>query len=233
MAASPALMLMIEGQAVPVTFRENARARRIILRFDKSGEGVVLTLPRRTSKTRALAFAEIHKGWIAERLARKPDRIAFADGARIPFQGREISIVHTGKVRGLAHFDGEALHVGGAVEHVSRRVRDWLKAQARAELATASQRYALAMGLKFSAIRLRDTQSRWGSCTSSGVLSYSWRLIFAPAFVLDYVCAHEVAHLQEMNHGPRFWALVAAHFPNWQAARDWLRQDGQHLHRIG
>lgn len=225
--------LEVGGARIPVQLRENARARRFILRFDKTGEGVTLTLPRRASQSRALAFIESQKGWIAERLARQPQRISFTHGAIIPYRGRNILIQLTGGARRLTRLMDNTLEVGGEAAHLSRRVTEWLKREARSEVTAASQRHAQTMGLKFSRICLRDTHSRWGSCTADGSLSYSWRLIFAPEHVLDYVCLHEVAHLRELNHGPRFWALVEAHCPDWETARDWLRSQGQHLHLIG
>lgn len=218
---------------MPVRFRENARARRIILRFDKNGDGIVLTVPRRTSRSRALSFAQSQIGWIAERLTRQPARREFADGVRFPFRGEEIEISRVAGARAVTRLEDGLLKVGGAEAHVARRTLEWLKKQAKLELLRASDEYAQKMGVRYSRLTLRDTQSRWGSCSASGALSYSWRLILAPDEVLDYVCAHEVAHLQQMNHGPKFWALVAAHCPHMERARDWLKKDGTHLHLIG
>ena len=227
------LHLLIDGQAVAVTLRENPRARRMVLRFDRSGEGLIVTLPRRVSKERALEFARSHTDWVREKLKEKPARIAFAPGSLIPYLGAQIRITHVPGKRMAGKLEDGCLHIGGMAEHVARRTRDWLKAQARDRLTAASLEYATRMGVRYSRLSLRDTQSRWGSCSPDGVLSYSWRLIFTPAHVLEYVAAHEVAHLREMNHGPRFWALVEEHFPDYQAARHWLKQEGAHLHLIG
>lgn len=225
--------LVVEGREVPVRFRENARARRIIMRFDKGGEGLILTVPRRTSRSRALSFAQSQIGWIAERLTRQPARREFAEGVCFPFRGNVIEIARLPGLRAVTRLEGTKLLVGGAPAHVARRTREWLKRQAKSELQRASDEYAQKMGVRYSRLTLRDTQSRWGSCSASGALSYSWRLILAPHDVLDYVCAHEVAHLKQMNHGPKFWALVAAHCPHMEQARDWLKKDGTHLHLIG
>jgi predicted metal-dependent hydrolase len=225
--------LTVEGREVQVRFRENARARRIILRFDKSGDGLILTLPRRTSRSRALSFAQSQIGWIAERLTRQPARREFADGMCFPFRGTEIKIARVVGARAVTRLEDGLLKVGGAEAHVVRRTLEWLKKEAKRELQRASDEYAQKMGVRYSRLTLRDTQSRWGSCSASGALSYSWRLILAPDEVLDYVCAHEVAHLKQMNHGPKFWALVAAHCPHMERARDWLKKDGSHLHLIG
>lgn len=225
--------LSVDGRHVPVRFRENPRARRIIMRFDKNGEGLVLTLPRRTSKSKALAFAQSQTAWIAERLTRQPPRREFADGVRFPFRGTEIEIRQIAGARAVTRLEDGFLKVGGAEAHVARRTLEWLKVQARSELLRVSDHYARAMGVRYSRLALRDTQSRWGSCSASGAISYSWRLILAPDEVLDYVCAHEVAHLKELNHGAKFWALVAAHCSHMDRARDWLKRDGAHLHLIG
>ena len=225
--------ISIGDTILPLRLRENPRARRMILRFDRSGEGLVLTLPARASRKRAIAFAQAQEAWILSRMAQKPNRLRFRHGAQFPYRGREITIHCTGQTRGTNRLDGDVLFVSGAQDHVSRRVHDWLKAEAKRELLAASAHYAGKMGLQFSRMSLRDTQSRWGSCSPSGVISYSWRLIFAPSSVLEYVCAHEVAHLRELNHGPRFWALVRKHFPEIDPAREWLNKQGAHLHLIG
>jgi predicted metal-dependent hydrolase len=141
-------------------------------------------------------------------------------------------IVRTGKTRGLVQFDPEAktLTVPGDDTHWQRRLIDWLKQQAQDDLRKASIIYAEKMGARFTRITVRDQKSRWGSCTSDGALSYSWRLILAPHFVLDYVAAHEVAHLKEMNHGPRFWRLVLTHCTHTRSAKQWLKTHGHTLH---
>jgi predicted metal-dependent hydrolase len=125
---------------------------------------------------------------------------------------------------------GAVLEVPGAVDAMAGRLRGWLRAQARDRLAEASDRYAQKLGRRYDRITLRDTRSRWGSCTHDGGLMYSWRLIMAPPEVLDYVAAHEVAHLAEMNHSPAFWAVVERLYGDWRAPRRWLHQDGKRLH---
>lgn len=232
--------LWIDGQEIPVQLKRNARARRIILRMNAKGEGVTLTLPPRMPVKEAMDFAQSNTAWIATRLKRQPQVIPFGDGAEVPLRGEPHVIRHLPKARGTAwsepaHMeDGlPSICVAGRVEHLERRVRDWLKAEARKDLVEASMRYADLMGLKFSKITVRDQSSRWGSCSSSGGLSYSWRLILAPTDILDYVAAHEVAHLKEMNHGPNFWRLVETHCPQTRTARHWLRQNGTNLHKYG
>jgi hypothetical protein len=156
------------------------------------------------------------------------------DGALILLRGEHHTVRAAGRMRGVVSLDPQAreIVVPGAPQHLKRRLQDWLKREAEKELRAASQRYAGAMAARFERLSVRDQKSRWGSCTSTGVLSYSWRLIMAPPMVLDYVAAHEVAHLREMNHSPRFWRLVLTHCREAKAAKDWLRRHGASLHRM-
>jgi predicted metal-dependent hydrolase len=231
--------IIVDGVDVPVTFRHNARARRIILRIDKKGDGVVLTIPPGTSRSAALDFAARQATWIRSHLQRRIDKVNFTHGALLPVRGDLHCVDHRPHSRGTVWIEERSgdevplLCVSGAEAHVPRRVRDWLKRQARADLNRACEHYASAMGLRYARISIRDQSSRWGSCSSSGGLSFSWRLVLASGEVLDYVAAHEVAHLQEMNHGPDFWALVESHCPQTRTARRWLKKDGADLHRYG
>jgi predicted metal-dependent hydrolase len=227
--------LVIEGKRLPVTFRHRANARRIILRIDRSGLGIVLTLPQYTSQRAALTFAASERAWILERIAHSPERVPFAPGQRIPVRGRAYAIQATGG-RGTIRLSAApepAILVPGAAAHLERRLTDWLKRQAALDLARASRLHAERLGVRIARISVRDTASRWGSCSASGTLSYCWRLILAPPFVLDYVAAHEVAHLKEMNHGRRFWSLVHRLCPQADAARSWLKIQGYELHLYG
>lgn len=123
--------------------------------------------------------------------------------------------------------------VSGGEQHGPRRLGDWLRAQAKAELTRRTHYHASNLGCRPTRISVRDQSTRWGSCSTTGTISFSWRLIFAPNYVLDYVAAHETAHLREMNHGPRFWRLVRETMPDMQRARIWLKQNGAELHRFG
>jgi predicted metal-dependent hydrolase len=229
-------LLIIDGDVLPLTLKRNARARRIILRLDRSGRGVQITLPLRASRLKALDFAKSHLDWIKSRLAKAPERVAFAPGAIIPLRGVAHEIRHVASLRGLVRVsppEGRGpgmIEIAGEAQHLARRCRDWLKAQSKRDLTAASSAYAKAMGVSFRKITVRDQTSRWGSCSSNGQLSYSWRLILAPPFVLDYVAAHEVAHLKYMNHGARFWALVERHCPGFDQARTWMKANGRQLH---
>ncbi|SFO11518.1 hypothetical protein SAMN04487859_11636 [Roseovarius lutimaris] len=214
---------------VELSLRRSPRARRISLRVSGLDGRVTLTLPRGVPEAEALDFAHTKADWLRAQLAQRPAMVTVTHGLEIPVEGRVMRIAQ-GSGRRVVQ-DGITLQVPGAPETAAARLEGWLKARARDRLAAASDHYAGLLGHGYSRITLRDTRSRWGSCSSSGALSYSWRLIMAPPEVLDYVAAHEVAHLAEMNHSPAFWAVVAQLMPGYGAQRAWLRREGGALHR--
>ena len=227
-----------EGETYPVTVRRHRRARRYTLRINAIRREAILSMPMRGNLADAKDFAERHGVWLAERLRKLPDGTAFVDGASLPLRGEPIRIVHRPRARGTVWLEcgddgANLLCVTGDAAHTARRVKDYLKREARRELAVAVRRYADALGVKFRRISVRDQSSRWGSCNSDGVLSFSWRLILAPAYVLDYLAAHEVAHLVEMNHSVRFWRVVDRVCPDMERAKAWLNAHGNDLHRYG
>jgi len=225
---------LTSGEVV-VALKRNPRARRYTLRLRTATRDVVLTIPARGSVSEAVAFAQRHASWIEKRLERLAPVVAFTPGAFVPIRGVPHLIVHLAGARGTAWTGGgePTLFVAGEVEHLARRVSDFLKREARRDLTDAVRRHAGALGVAVTRVTVRDTTSRWGSCSASGGLSFSWRLILAPAFVLDYLAAHEVAHRREMNHGPRFWQIVDRLYPNRHVAEAWLKTNGSQLHRYG
>jgi hypothetical protein len=237
--AEPSRLLIKHGsQVYSVRLRRHRRARRYTLRIHPSDREAILTMPPRGTLAEAKDFAQRHGGWVAARLGRLPKAAPFHHGAVIPLRGITHRIVHRAGERGTVWAEtrdsGERiLCVAGELEHLDRRVHDFLKREARRDLQKASQRHADALGVKVKRLSVRDQSSRWGSCTSSGSLSFSWRLILAPPFVLDYLAAHEVAHLVEMNHSPRFWKVVARICNHVERAKKWLDVEGNDLHRYG
>jgi len=227
-------MLNFDERKVPLVFRENRRARRIIMRLDYGAASVVVVLPKRTSRQEGKRFALSNKDWIAERLDQLAEPIPFRNGAVVPFLGEPHRIRHRATARGVVWCEEGEINVAGYEEHLPRRVHEWLKAEAKREIETRARDKAEAIGKKITKISIRDTKSRWGSCTDEGELAFSWRLILAPKYVLDYVIGHEVAHLKEMNHGPRFWKLCRELAPrSINLARDWLEAHGTELYRYG
>ena len=227
--------LDLAGGPLPVTVRRNARAKRMILRLAPGASCVVVTAPRQVSGRAIAEFLERHKGWVEERLTRTPAFVAVVDGATISFRGEQLRLVFA-EARRSNSFEtrdgAPCLMVGGQKQHFARRVADTLKREARADLQAAVDRHARAAGVKPRSLSLKDTKSRWGSCSSDRRLAFSWRIVMAPPQVLDYLAAHEVAHLAHMNHGPDFWALCRELCPEMDAGRDWLKRDGAGLHAI-
>jgi len=213
-----------------VTLRRSARARRYSLRVSQLDGRVTLTLPKRAPLSDGLDFLREKEGWIRGHLADQPDDQPVRLGGSVPFRGRPVPIV-AGTGRGARLFEG-GLAVPGAADGVPVRVRALLVTEARAALCAAVDRYTAQLGRRHGRLTLRDPRSRWGSCSSRGDLMFSWRLIMAPPEVLNYVAAHEVAHLAEMNHSPAFWATVERLLPGYGAPRAWLRANGAALHRV-
>ncbi len=217
---------------VEVHLKRSARARRFSLRVSRLDGKVTLSMPLRAREGEALAFLKGHEGWLRETLEGMPESAVrpVGLGSEISVEGR-VLVLAPGTGRSI-RAEGDRLLVPGDPASAGPRVAAWLKVLARDRLAAASTRYADLVGRKYSALALRDTRSRWGSCSPDGRLMYSWRLIMAPPSVLDYVAAHEVAHLVEMNHSPAYWAVVGRIYPGWKAQRAWLHGQGQALHRL-
>jgi len=211
-----------------IEVRRSNRARRLSLRVSSLDGRVTLTLPTRVRLAEAQAFADDKAGWIASALERQKPLVRVAAGTHIPVEGVERQVVvGKGKAARLLPTSVSAPEGGTGMA-----VMALLKSLARVRLVDAVDRYAQEIGRDFGRITLRDTRSRWGSCSQDGNLMFSWRLIMAPVDVLDYVAAHEVAHLDRMDHSPAFWGLVAEICPNYEGPRAWLRQEGGGLHRF-
>jgi predicted metal-dependent hydrolase len=217
---------------VEVYLKRSARARRFSLRVSRLDGKVTLSMPLRAREGEALAFLKGHEGWLRETLQAMPESavLAVGIGSVIPVEGRLLTL-SPGAGRRIC-VEGDRLLVPGNPESAGARASAWLKVLARDRLAAASARYAGLVGRSYASLALRDTRSRWGSCSPDGRLMYSWRLVMAPPSVLDYVAAHEVAHLVELNHSPAYWAVVTSICPGWKAERAWLHANGQSLHRL-
>jgi predicted metal-dependent hydrolase len=237
-AEPTAIQVVHDKDIYLVRVRRHRQARRYTLRILAATREVVLTMPPRGCLKEAQEFAQKHGGWIASRLHRLPEAEPFAPGVMVPLRGEMHRVVHRPGVRGTVWIeigdDGERkLCVAGDAPHIDRRVSDFLRREAKADLERASRALAARLGVTVKQVAIRDPSSRWGSCSTTGVLSYSWRLILAPPFVLEYLAAHEVAHLVEMNHSPRFWRLVDRLCPDVRRAKAWLDMHGTELHRYG
>jgi predicted metal-dependent hydrolase len=225
--------IAIEGRTIALAVRRSARARRMALRIDSSISGAELILPPRVSESEGLAFAASRGAWLLDKLDQLPPRTPFRDGAVIPVQGDDIVVRHAPGTTRTARFENGALLVGGGDDHLARRVRDWLKREARRTITPLAWEKAGMIGRKPHRISIRDQRSRWGSCSRTGGLSFNWRLILAPPPVLDYVVAHEAAHLREMNHSAAFWSVVDEMTVHAKDGKQWLRSNGARLHSYG
>lgn len=210
----------------------NPRARRVSLRVDTAEGVVVLVRPRRAGDAFVAQFVTAKRRWIAQQLAKIPQPVAFGDGMALSVLGETLSVCLAPEKRGGVWREGAVLFVSGRPEHAARRIRDWLKGEARRHFGPMARELAGKLDRTVTHLIIRDPRSRWGSCNRDGTVSLSWRLMLAPATVARYVVAHEVAHLKHMNHRPAFWRTVEALVDDAKSARVWLKRHGASLHGI-
>ena len=218
--------IICQGQKIII--RRYFRTRFLRLRVNRRGE-VILSIPFLCPQRTALAFIEAHQDWIKDQQAHSKKHLYFQDGQTISLLGQSLQIQHIPNARFATHIEGEKLCVSGDSSFLNRRVTDFVKHQTETYIQDKAPRLAAQIGQRVNHISLKDTTSRWGSCSGKKNLNFCWRLGLAPLFVLDYIIAHEVAHLAEMNHGPRFWRLVSELTDNRSTAEIWLRRHGSTL----
>ena len=222
----------IDGRLVAVAVRVSSRAHSYRLSIPHGGTPV-LTVPKYGRWPEAEAFLSRQNAWLAARLKRAAKPVSLADGAIVPLRGVEHRIVATGSLRGrvrAVRAEGEKLlHVPGEPAHQTRRLMEWLKAEAKRDLELRVAVHASALRVKVKSVAMRNQSTRWGSCSTTGRLNFNWRLVLAPPFVLDYVAAHEVANLVEMNHSQAFWDTVERTLPDMARGRAWLKAHGRQL----
>ena len=226
-------VIKIEGRNIPVRIRQNTRARRMILRIDNNINGAVVTLPSWTSEREALLMVQEKSDWVLAKLDNMPTKILFENGVQIPFLGEYHIVCHDPNQKEIVKKNENEIRLGGGEEHLPRRLGDWLRKEAKIIIQPKAIEMAKKLNKKIGRISIRDTKSRWGSCAASGNLSFCWRLILTPEWVLNYVVAHEVSHLRHMNHGSEFWQTVSDFNVRGDAARVWLRKNTEQLHRYG
>nr|WP_298797910.1 SprT family zinc-dependent metalloprotease [uncultured Acetobacter sp.] len=222
----PAEIKASTAEPVQVVWKQSLRARRLSLRIAPYEQKLVVTLPPECTPAQALAFVKANHAWINERLQRLEKTPSFSANNIIPIEGKPYLIMHAPKQLGGAWLENNHLMVSGDPVFINRRVADFLRTHAASALKREVQELALNTGLHPSRIDIRDTSSRWGSCSTSGRIMLSWRVIMAPDMVRHYLIAHELSHLKYMNHGPLFWQHVAKITPYKQQAETWLRQKG-------
>ena len=227
-----------QDHVYPVVIRRSPQAKRYTLRVKTATREAVVTMPTSGSMATAKDFAARHGGWLATRFQKMPKLVSFTPGAFIPLRGVPHRLEHRPDARGTAWQETSVegvsvIAVAGDASFLARRVRDFLKREARKDIEVAVRHHADALGVKIKRVSIKDTVSRWGSCAADGTLSFSWRMILAPPFVLDYLAAHEVAHRVEMNHSTRYWKVVESISPDFETAEAWLKRHGAELHRWG
>jgi predicted metal-dependent hydrolase len=226
----------VAGRAVPLKVVVNPRARRLTLRIVPGGIGLRVTTPPGITSREVERFLIRHQGWLEDKYRKLPVDALVRPGIKLPLRGTPHRIIHEPGKRGTVSAnildDEPVLVVCGEADHLPRRVADFLKREARRDIEMLVARHTATIGRRAKSIRYRDTSSRWGSCTSDGILSFSWRIMMAPSPVIDYLVAHEVAHLKEMNHGPNFWKLCQELCPDTPRCRDWLKRNGSALQAL-
>ena len=218
---------------VAVRLRRSDRARKLRFRIDPLADGIEVVLPRGATRHVAIALLRQNADWVRTHLARLPERVAFVPGAWVPILGQDHCIRTDPRARAGVWAEDGMIHVGGDGTQCSRRVLDFMKKRARTEITPRLLTYAARLERTVARIAIRDTKSRWGSCSARGNVAFSWRLVMAPERVLEYVIAHEAAHLAELNHSPAFWRVVDRLYGPCAHERRWLKDNGVQLHRFG
>ena len=213
-----------------IKVKKTSTAKKLILRIDEKTHCAVVSIPKYCSQKQALKFLQDHEDWIINSLAKLPKLTNFYDGEEINVFGQKYKICYDEKHKGTC-FEGELLKVGGAIDFLHRRVKDFLKKNAVDKLAKMSVETARKIGVKVASVSVKDTKSRWGSCSTVGNINYNWRIVFAPKEVIDYLVCHEVSHLKHPNHSTDFWHQVEALCPCCKEARRWLKVKGKDLYK--
>jgi len=226
------ISLDLEGRVVPLTIRRHPRARNIILRIEPK-IGAIVTVPWYTPFEEGIELVKRKQVWLLRQLDAMPSRVPFVEGAQVPLLGAEKTVRHNPDSRSPVTVTDTEFQVSGQTEHLARRLTDWFKKEARRVIAERVEDKTLLLGKPYRRISIRDTRSRWGSCTENGSLSFCWRLIMLPELALDYVVAHEVAHLKELDHSPAFWKTVATLTADSERAQAWLKVHGERVFYYG
>lgn len=226
------LAVTLAGEKVAVKVRRNAKAKRLILRIDSHTGDIKLTLPTYVNLKTAQSFVDRQQDWLLKERSALNTDLFIENNSLLPLLGQEHEVVFTGVAPRTIEQQQDRLLIGGPIDMAPRRLEKWLRSEAKRLLSERAADHADRLGLSYSRISIGDMKSRWGSCSSTGTLRFSWRLVMAPAEVLDYVAAHEVSHLAEMNHSDRFWALVERCVPAHKELRCWLKTEGNALFKI-
>ncbi|MBR2922788.1 MAG: M48 family metallopeptidase [Alphaproteobacteria bacterium] len=213
-----------------VKVKKTSVAKKLVLRIDTKDHCAILSIPKYCLRKQALKFLQENEVWIINTLANLPKLSNFADGDEISVFGKIYKICHENKHKGT-RFEGDLLKVGGDKVFLHRRVKDFLKKEAVDKLAEISIKTAEKIGVKIASVTVKDTKSRWGSCSTKGNINYNWRIVLAPKEVIDYLVCHEVSHLKHPNHSTDFWSTVESLCPSYKDSRNWLKTHGKELYK--
>jgi len=214
---------------LPIKITKRRKSRRLVVRYQPIKKSLSLTLPQATSIKQGLHFVNEKREWIAKQLLQYTDSQPLSDNSIIPIFGKETRMEHAGG-RGTITEENGILKIHGDIEFMARRVKKYLVDKLKSEITILVKSNAVKLGVKTGSITLRDTSSRWASCSFDGNLSFSWRLVFAPYEVISYIVAHEVAHIKEHNHSAAFWKLVEELYPDYSKSEEWLKKNGRSLY---
>lgn len=214
----------------PLKVIKSPRAKRLTLRIDNKERIPILSLPPRCTQKQAIAFVNLHQEWIISSLNKLPKTERFTSGLNISLFGKEIQIQHAPEKRCGARIEKNILYVSGESEFTHRRVKDFIKKEAQTKFYKLSQKLANKIGCEVNDVVIKDTKSRWGSCSSLNNINYNWRLALAPQYVIDYIVAHEVSHLAHQDHSENFWNCVSSLCPNYEEGQNWLKIHGKELY---
>ena len=219
-----------EAVGLDIKVVQSASSHKMILHIDNKKHIPVLSIPKYCTRKRAINFVNENMDWILETLRKLPERKYFCNGETISLFGQNVTISHQQNARCGARLDGDILIVSGGAEFLHRRVKDYIRKAAEQEFYKLSTALAAKIDCKINGICIKDTKSRWGSCSTLNNINYNWRIALAPKYVIDYLMAHEVSHLKHQNHSPAFWQCVANLYPDWKKGHTWLQKNGRILY---
>ena len=219
-----------EAVGMDIKVVQSRSGRKLTLKIDEKERVPVLSVPRFCSRRQAINFVTEHTDWIIKSLNKLPEIKYFAAGESFSLFGQEVTVEHHPEARRGVWLEENKLCVSGETEFIHRRVKDYIKKRAQEEFYVRTKELADKLGCDLSGVSIKDTTSRWGSCSSLHHINYSWRIALAPDFVIDYLMAHEVSHLKHPDHSDEFWACVASLCPEWSRGRIWLKRYGKTLY---
>jgi len=221
----------LSGDPVPVEIKNNVRGKNICLRIDSHAGQVVLSLPHYVSIQEGINFLQSKSAWVQKSFKNFIPKQKFVPNLQINLLGVSYILLHNPQAREGVQIHDNHIYVSGELEHFSRRVGDFIKRKFLEYAFKIAHAKAQLLNVKVYRVNLKDQKTRWGSCTSEGNISLSWRLALAPLEVAEYVIAHEVCHLREMNHGVNFWNLIyEVYNSDIAAAKLWLKENAKLLY---